>query len=190
MGNGDDNRYWWRFFDGSASVSVGMLVAVAFRYCGFCDDIPILGFINGLTRDDDGVIIVATLLLFPTTAALYGGLKMFFAAKEAVEKKARERGRREGRQEGPAGNARADHAHTGGARYARNAGGTGPSPGRRHRLGAARSQWQRPVRRHGVRTVGQEQRGGGCPGAKTCSVKNPTSLIPCLWKHPPLLQSN
>ena len=100
MGNSDDNRSWWRFFDGSASVSVGMLAAVAFRYCGYCDDIPILSFINGLTRDDDGVIIVATLLLFPTTAALYGGLKMFFAAKEAVEKKARERGRREGRQEG------------------------------------------------------------------------------------------
>jgi hypothetical protein len=39
------------------------------------------------------------LLLFPTTVALYGGFKMFFAAKEAIEKKARERGRKEGRRE-------------------------------------------------------------------------------------------
>ena len=51
-----------------------------------------------MSSGEDGVIIVATLLLFPTTVAIYGGFKMFFAAKEAVEKKARERGRKEERE--------------------------------------------------------------------------------------------
>ena len=41
---------------------------------------------------------MATLLLFPTTAALYGGFKVFFAAKEAVERKARAKGRKEERE--------------------------------------------------------------------------------------------
>ncbi len=45
------------------------------------------------------MIILGTLLLFPSTVALYGVLQMWFAAKEAVEKRAMERGRREGRQE-------------------------------------------------------------------------------------------
>ncbi len=100
MDNGEASRSWWRFFDGSVSISVSMLIAVALRKCGSCADLPLLGYIRELTELEDGVIIVATLLLFPTTAALYGGFKMFFAAKEAVERKARERGRQEGRQEG------------------------------------------------------------------------------------------
>lgn len=58
-----------------------------------------LGTLKGLTEQEDGVIIVATLLLFPATLALYGGLKVFFAAKEAVEKKARMRGREEALKE-------------------------------------------------------------------------------------------
>ena len=54
----------------------------------------------GLTERENGIIIVATLLLFPTAAALYGGFAVFFAAKEAVERRAKEKGRQEGRQEG------------------------------------------------------------------------------------------
>ena len=100
MPNNDDNRPLWRFFDGSVSVSVSMLLAVSLNGCAFCDGLPVLGLLKGLTMQDDGVIIVATLLLFPTTVALYGGFQVFFAAKEAVEKRARERGRREGVQEG------------------------------------------------------------------------------------------
>jgi hypothetical protein len=76
-----------------------MLVAVALNNCAFCEQLTVLGFLKELTSREDGTIIVATLLLFPTTVAIYGGFKMFFAAKEAVEKKARERGRREGRRE-------------------------------------------------------------------------------------------
>ena len=89
----------WRFFDGAASVSASMMLSVAFSVCAFCGGIPVLGDLETLTNRDDGIIITATLLLFPTTAALYGVFRMFFAAKEAVERKARERGRREGRRD-------------------------------------------------------------------------------------------
>ncbi len=99
METNDGSGPAWRFVDGSVSVSMSMLVAVALNNCVFCEKLNVLGFLKELTSREDGTIIVATLLLFPTTVAIYGGFKMFFAAKEAVEKKARERGRREGRRE-------------------------------------------------------------------------------------------
>ena len=106
MQNTDDNRSLWRFFDGSVSVSASMLTAIALNSCAFCDNLPLLGHLKELTHREDGIIIVATLLLFPTTAGLYGVFRMFFAAKEAAERKARaralrdrERGLQEGRRE-------------------------------------------------------------------------------------------
>ncbi len=99
MADSDNSRSWWRFFDGSVSVSASMLLAVLIDGCALCDRLPLLSVLGELAEQDDGVIIVATLLLFPTTAALYGGAKVIFAAKEAVEKKAMERGRQAGRQE-------------------------------------------------------------------------------------------
>ena len=99
METNGSNRSLWRFIDGSLAVSVSMLIAVAISNCGFCTGLWGIGFLKGLTDLDDGVIILATLLLFPATLALYGVLQMWFAAKEAVEKRATERGRREGRQE-------------------------------------------------------------------------------------------
>ena len=93
------NTSLWRFFDGAASVSASMLLSVAFNGCTFCSGLPLLGYLEELTNRDDGIIITATLLLFPTTAALYGVFKMFFAAKEAAERKARER-RRQARERG------------------------------------------------------------------------------------------
>ena len=96
MRNDDRNRALWRFFDGAASVSASMALAVALNACAVCKGLPILGYLYGLTSRPDGVIITATMLIFPTTAALYGGSNLFFAAKEAVERKAHERGRREG----------------------------------------------------------------------------------------------
>ena len=93
----------WRFLDGAASISTSMALSVAFNVCHFCDGVPVLGDLEALTNQEDGIIITATLLLFPTTAALYGALRMFFAAKQAAERKARERERRErerGRREG------------------------------------------------------------------------------------------
>ena len=81
----------WRFLDGSISISLSMLLAVSLNSCAFCEGLPILGFLRELTNREDGVIIVATLSLFPTTVALYGGFRVFFAAKEAAERKAKAR---------------------------------------------------------------------------------------------------
>ena len=100
MRDNENNRPTWRFFDGSVSISVSMLLAVLLTGCQGCQGIPLLGYVGALTSKDDGVIIVATLLLFPTSLALYGVLIMFFAAKEFVEKRAAQRGRQMGREEG------------------------------------------------------------------------------------------
>ena len=95
----DGNRPGWRFVEGSVSVSVSTLLAILLSECA-CAGLPLLGYLSGLTDRPDGVIIVATLLLFPTTLALYGGFAVFYAAKEFVEKRARRRGRVEGIAEG------------------------------------------------------------------------------------------
>ena len=99
MENDNNSRSTWRFFDGSVSISISMLLAVAINSCAPCGQLPVLDWLKGLTQQEDGIIIAATLLLFPTTAALYGGFKVFFAAKEAVERKARAKGQVEGRKE-------------------------------------------------------------------------------------------
>lgn len=75
-----------------------MLLAVLTGACGSCGAYWGISYLNSLTRQDNGVIILATLLLFPSTLALCGVLQMWFAAKEAVEKRAIKRGRREGRE--------------------------------------------------------------------------------------------
>ena len=84
-----------------------MWIAIAFNQCAVCDGWPGLGFLSGLAAHPTGVILVATALLFPTTALLYGRITMFFAAKETVERwaaakdaKAEARGREKGREEG------------------------------------------------------------------------------------------
>jgi hypothetical protein len=59
-----------------------------------------LGYLHELTINrQDGVIIVASLLLFPSTLLVYGVASMIFAAKEAIEKRARQKGREEGRRQ-------------------------------------------------------------------------------------------
>ena len=90
----------WVLADGSASISASALVAVLLNSFPSLAGLWGLGFLHGLTNKEDGVIIVASLLLFPSTFMIYGVARMIFAAKEAVEKKAMEKGRREGRQEG------------------------------------------------------------------------------------------
>ena len=74
-----------------------MLLALLLNECACCG-LPLLGYLSGLTQRDNGVIIAATLLLFPTTLALYGVFLMFYAAKEFVEKRARRIGHAEGKQ--------------------------------------------------------------------------------------------
>ena len=90
----------WVLADGSASISASALIAVLLNIFPYLAGIWGLGFLHGLTNKDDGVIIVASLLLFPSTFIIYGVARMIFAAKEAVERKAMEKGRKEGRQEG------------------------------------------------------------------------------------------
>ena len=98
-----DNRTLWRFFDGSSAISASMLAAVLINGCGnVCADLWGIRLLKGLTEQEAGVIILATLLLFPTTTVLYGGAKLIFAAKEAVEKKAEQKGRAQGLEEGQA----------------------------------------------------------------------------------------
>ena len=98
--DGRNNWQLWRFVDGALSISVSMLLAALLRDCLSCGGWPVLGYLHGLAARDDGVIIVGTMLLFPTTAAIYGGIKVFFAAREAVRREAREKGRQEGIREG------------------------------------------------------------------------------------------
>ena len=99
MRDSEGVRPTWRFFDGAVSISVSMLLAVLLTECRACDGIPLLGYLKTLTERDDGVIITATLLLFPTSLAFYGGMVVIFAAKEFVERRAAARGRRQGRRE-------------------------------------------------------------------------------------------
>ena len=75
-----------------------MLFAVLIAECRACDGVPFSDYLVTLAGREDGVIIIATLLLFPTSLALYGGMIVFFAAKEFVEKRAASRARREERQ--------------------------------------------------------------------------------------------
>ena len=106
MRDNESIRPTWRFFDGAVSISISMLLAVLLGDCGVCGGLPPLGYLKLLTERDDGIIIVATLFLFPTSIALYGGMTVFFAARETVkawaekrDMKRREEGRREGRRE-------------------------------------------------------------------------------------------
>ena len=100
METSSGNRAPWRMFDGSVSVSVSMFLAALIKVWDGAAGRPVIGLLHEMTRWDDGVIIVATLLLFPTSITLYGVFAMIFAAKEAVEKRARNRGRLEGIEEG------------------------------------------------------------------------------------------
>ena len=100
MRNEDGSRPTWRFFDGAVSISISMLLAVLLSDCNGCHDLPLLNYLTSLTARDNETIIVGTLLLFPTSMAFYGGMIVFFAAKEFVEKRAMKRGRQEGRREG------------------------------------------------------------------------------------------
>ena len=44
------------------------------------------------------MIVIATLLLLPTSFVVYGESQVIFAAKEAVERRAMEKGRKAGRE--------------------------------------------------------------------------------------------
>ena len=60
---------------------------------------PLVGTLHQITQWEDSVIIVATLLLFPTALTLYGGFAMIFAAKQAVDNWAYQRAQKQLKQE-------------------------------------------------------------------------------------------
>ena len=84
--------------DGAASISASMLVAVLINSITSFAGLWGLGFLHELTNQQDGLIVVATLLLLPTSFVVYGVSQVIFAAKEAVEKRAMEKGRRAERE--------------------------------------------------------------------------------------------
>ena len=107
MRDDDAIRPQWRFFDGAVSISLSMLLTVMLSECRVCGGTPLLGYLKTLTGRDDGMKITATLLLFPTSLALHGGMVMIFAAKAFVDRKVaewdqrqRERAHAEGLAEG------------------------------------------------------------------------------------------
>ena len=91
-----------------------MWLAIWLSQCSTCGGWPLLGLLSRLaTANETGIIVVATALLFPTAAALFGGVFVFFAAKDAAERwsrareekamaKSREKGRKEGIEVGRA----------------------------------------------------------------------------------------
>ena len=90
----------WLMADGAASISASMLVAVLINVIPSLAGLWGLGFLQELTNKQDGMIVVATLLLLPTSFVVYGVSQVIFAAKEAVEKRAMEKGRKVGLEEG------------------------------------------------------------------------------------------
>ena len=86
-----DGINWWQFFDGSVSVSASMFASVLISKCVLCGGLPVIAFLKALTTQDDGVIIVASMLLFPMTLTLYGGINLYFAAKAAADRRSREK---------------------------------------------------------------------------------------------------
>ena len=88
----------WFFADGSASISASALLAVLINISPSLAGLWGLGFLHELSNKEDGVIIVASVLLFPSTLIIYGVAQMIFAAKEAVERRAMEKGRKAERE--------------------------------------------------------------------------------------------
>ena len=75
----------WRLFDGSIALSISMVLAALLKIWEDAVNWPVLGLLHQMTQWEDGVIIVATILLFPTALTLYGGFAMIFAAKATVD---------------------------------------------------------------------------------------------------------
>ena len=88
----------WLMADGAASISASMLVALLINVASALAGLWGIGFLHELTKEQDGMIVVATLLLLPTSIGVYGVSQVIFAAKEAVERRAMEKGRKAERE--------------------------------------------------------------------------------------------
>ena len=86
------NRGLWSIIDGSAYISVSMLLAALLKVWAGAAELPVIGLLHQMTRWEDGVIIVATLLLFPTALTFWGGTELFLMARERVKQRYEARG--------------------------------------------------------------------------------------------------
>lgn len=93
----------WTLLDGAAAFSFSMLVSLTIQSNPIFAEVWVIRIVKDLTHQNDGLMASTMLLLFPSTALLYGSITMIFAAKEAVERRAHardERMRKEGIVEG------------------------------------------------------------------------------------------
>ena len=91
LGPGERQGPTWGFIDGSVSVSASMLLAVLIHNCHSCNGVWLIGFLKEMSDKSAGLVVVATLLLFPTASFIFGGVRVFFAAKAAHERSERRR---------------------------------------------------------------------------------------------------
>ena len=88
--------------DGAAAFSFSMLVSLTIQSNRMFAEVWVVRIVKDLTHQNDGLMASTMLLLFPSAAVMYLGVNMIFAAKEAVERRARardERMREEGREQ-------------------------------------------------------------------------------------------
>lgn len=84
-----EGNYFRLLFDGAASISLSALLAALSRgYFSF----PVI-------QETDSVMLLASILLLPSTIIAFGVSSMVFAAYEFVQKRSERKGRQEGRQE-------------------------------------------------------------------------------------------
>lgn len=81
-------NYFRLLFDGAASISLSALLAALSR-----------GYISfHAVEETDSVMLLASILLLPSTVIAFGVSSMVFAAYEFVQKRAERKGQKEGRQ--------------------------------------------------------------------------------------------
>ena len=82
-------NYFRLLFDGAASISLSALLAALSRSC----------FSFPAVQETNSVMLLASILLLPSTLIAFGVSSMVFAAYEFVQKRAERKGRQAGRQE-------------------------------------------------------------------------------------------
>ena len=85
-----EGNYFRLLFDGAASISLSALLAALSRsYFSF-----------QVVQETDGVMLLASILLLPSTIIAFGVSSMVFAAYEFVQKRAERKGLQQGLQQG------------------------------------------------------------------------------------------
>ena len=84
-----EGNYFRLLFDGAASISLSALLAALSR--GY--------FSFQIVQETDGVMLLASLFLLPSTVIAFGVSSMVFAAYEFVQKRAERKGLQKGQEE-------------------------------------------------------------------------------------------